>query len=602
MLSNNQWRVINSLVKEMSTAQRNWLSGYLAGIGNGASVQPPVELAAPPAELAAPVDPVAAETLTIVYGSQGGNGKSIATALTAMLQNTAATAPEYRLLSLAQYKTAWLKKEQRLLIIISTHGEGEPPDDAKAFYDFLFSARAPKLPQLKYAVLALGDSSYELFCKTGRDIDERLQTLGAQQLTPLVECDVDYETTAGEWQQTVANILEEKNGNGAGPALPAGASGVITLPEAATNMPTRAHPFTAPIIDNILLTRLPRRTIHLELALEDSGISYQPGDSIGIYPQNTAASVDKVLTALKLTSEQTVTLNAETHTAADWTQKKLDICRPTSAVLRRYCELSGSEALAQLLNDSDKLSRYLNGRDYGDILNDFPPPPERQSDVLACLRRLAPRLYSLASSQQLREDEVHLLISVTEYSGHDHSPRLGVCSHYLSTLQADDTVDIYIQPNESFRLPTDSNKPIIMIGPGTGIAPFRAFMEQREADGGSGNNWLFFGNRHRRDEFYYQTEWQTYRANGLLTRLDVAFSRDGAEKIYVQDKLRQQSAEVWQWLQDDAYLYVCGDSKMATDVHSQLEALISEHSSGGVSGSSYLQQMKNDGRYQRDVY
>lgn len=587
MLSNNQWQVIHSLVKDMSTAQRNWLSGYLAGM-NSEPQTPPATAAGTTANVTPPV--------TIVYGSQGGNGKTIAATLAARLQSTI---PACRMLSLAQYKTAWLKKERRLLIVISTHGEGEPPDDAKAFYDFIFSKRAPKLPQLKFSTLALGDSSYALFCKTGQDIDERLQALGAQVLTPLMECDIDYETTAAEWQKAVTGTLQPKNGSDAGPALPTAASGVITVNAAVTKTPTRANPVAVPVIDNILLTQPPRRTMHLELALEDSGINYQPGDSIGVYPQNPAGAAHKVIAALGLSEQQSITINTESDTADNWMRKRLDICRPTVAVLRRYRELSGSEALAQLLSDSDKLGRYLKGRDYGDVLNDFPPPAERHGEVLSCLRRLTPRLYSLASSQQLREDEVHLLVSVTEYSGYDHSPRPGVCSHYLSALQTDDTVEIYVQPNDIFRLPADNSVPIIMIGPGTGVAPFRAFMEQRETTGG-GDSWLFFGNRQRRNEFYYQTEWQQYRKNGTLTQLDVAFSRDGGEKIYVQDKLQQQSAAVWQWLKNDAYLYICGDSKMATDVHNQLAALISENSGG--SGSSYLQQMQTDGRYQRDVY
>ncbi len=598
MLSTNQWESINSLVGDLNSEQRLWLSGYLVGLDNTPLALPPIVTAATANEA------TTATPITIVYGSQGGNGKQIATAMAQLLTNVAV---DNRVVSLADYKTAWLKKERFLFIVVSTHGEGEPPDDTKVFYDFIFSSRAPALAKLKYATLALGDSSYEFFCKIGQDIHERLEQLGAQALQSVVECDTDYEQSATKWQQNITDMMkqEEPKHNGSN-----GSNGVLLLPTTANtitlpvvaidNTPTRAQPFTAPIIEHIMLTTPPRRTLHIELALEDANIDYRPGDAIGIFPQNPPATADKVATTLGLTAQQTLTIDEETANVSEWMIKRLDISRPTAHALNRYQKIINSTKLGKLLDDKKALGKYINGRDYGDVFCDFPPLPEQQSQALSCLRRLAPRLYSLASSRALRDDEAHLLVAVSDYNGHDTAIRNGVCSQYLATQQAGDTVDIYLQRNDNFRLPTDGNTPIIMIGPGTGIAPFRAFMEEREAAGDAGANWLFFGNRHRRDEFYYQTEWQGYGKNGLLTRLDVAFSRDGTQKIYVQDRLQQHGGDIWQWLQDDAHIYVCGDTNMASDVHERLSAIIGEHHGGD--SNTYLQQMQTDGRYQRDIY
>lgn len=595
MLSATQWQTVNTLLTDLNPAQRMWLSGYLAGLEGAAQTLPAAALADTAAK------PAAATAATVVYGSQGGNGKQIAVSLAEALE---AATIDARLLSLNDYKTAWLKKERYLFIVVSTHGEGEPPDDAKVFYDFLFSTRAPQLPELKYTVLALGDSSYEHFCKIGIDIDERLQALGAQRLRARSECDTDYEDAAVKWRRALVELMtssENAGGRGSGGAdgglvLPAAQS--ITLP--AADVPSRAKPFKAPIIERVLLTKPPRQTLHLELSLAGANMSYRPGDAIGIRPHNDEETAQAVAAALDLEWDGSLTIGDETEPVKQWLLQQLDINRPTAVALRRYQKIIGNDKLDALLGDSAALSAYINGRHYGDIFRDFPPPPEQRGSALACVRRLAPRLYSLASSNTLHEDEAHILVAAPEYRSHDKRTRLGVCSAYLLAKQPGDSIEVYLQANDNFRLPADDGAPMIMIGPGSGIAPFRAFMEERETNGASGENWLFFGNRNRREEFYYQTEWQAYQKSGLLTRLDVAFSRDGAQKIYVQDKLRQRAGDIWQWLQKDAYIYVCGSTGMAAEVQQQLEAVVAEHNGGD--GAAYMQQLQTEGRYQRDVY
>ena len=592
MLSQQQWLTINSLVDNLNPAQRLWLSGYLAGMENT-----PQSAHTPTIASASEVAPA---TMTVAYGSQSGNGEQVAADLAQALGNAG---NNVRLLSLADYKTAFLKKEQLLFIVISTQGEGDPPDDAKVFYDFLHSARAPKLPNLKYAVLALGDSSYDFFCKTGKDIAERLQALDATALQPCVECDTDYEEQAATWQQALVESTQvpqqDKAPNG---------DMIFSLPDSnnvtsTTNAtPTRAQPFAAPVIESILLTKPPRRTMHIELALENSNLQYQPGDSLGIRPQNSIATAEKTAAALGLAWQQQLTIGNDTASVGEWMLKHLDINRPTATALQRYQKIVNNAQLGALLTDNAALANYIRGRDYSDVFADFPPPEAQHTEALACLRRLAPRLYSLASSNTLREDEAHLLVAVEDYRTHDGGTRHGVCSHYLATRQIGDTVDVYLQRNQHFRLPTNENTPVIMIGPGTGVAPFRAFMEERELAGGGGDNWLFFGNRNRREEFYYQTEWQAYQKSGVLTHLTVAFSREGKNKVYVQDKLQQHSATLWQWLQNDAHVYICGDSKMAAEVHTRLAEIISTNKSSGGNGNEYLQTMQQEGRYQRDIY
>ena len=577
MLSPSQLQAVEALARELNHSQRAWVSGYLAGMQHAAAV---------PA--------AAAPAATVLYGSQTGNGKAVAEALVLALREERVAV---RMVSMADYKTAQLKKEKLLFVVVSTHGEGEPPDAAAGFMEFLLGTRAPTLAELRYVLLALGDSSYENFCQTGRDMHRRLGELGANAVLEPVECDVDYDVPAAAWQQRVGEICKQQapaadvvpmlNGSGAAAAVPATYN--------------RTRPFAATVLENIALTAPPRQTRHIELSLAGSDLRHRPGDSLGIMPENSPVLAERIAAQLGLSWKEEVTVDGETAAARDWLTARLDIAQPTVRALARFAECANAPRLDALVADKPAVQRYVRGRDWSEVFVDFPPPAAAgASAVLACMRRLTPRLYSLASAFCAREDEAHLLIGLDEYTTADGDVRRGLCSDYLTRLRPGARVRVYVQENEDFRPPADGRTPMIMIGAGTGVAPFRAFLEAREEDGG-GDSWLFFGERHRRDDFYYQVEWQRWLADGVLTRLDVAFSRDGAEKIYVQDKLRRHAAEVRRWLENGACLYVCGDEQgMAKGVHAALVDILAGQNGGD--GEARLQTLQSEGRYRRDVY
>lgn len=577
MLSPEQLQAVTQLTGQLDARQLAWLSGYLAG---QQEQRPLTALAEPPRADETP-------RATVLYGSQTGNSRSAAEALATAIR---ARGLEADIFPMSDYKTARLKKEKFLFAVISTHGEGEPPDAAAMFYEFLHSSRAPKLTAA-YSVLALGDSSYEHFCQSGRDMDVRLRALGATPLAELTECDLDFEREAGQWRASVVEALVRESR----PAAP-----LITMPVAVTAAYNRQNPFAAPVLLNLPLNYRQRTTRHLELSLEGAGLSHRPGDALGIWPQNSRALAEQAAAALQIDWQEELDIDGERATVGEWLLSQLDINFLTPAVLERYRNIVG-EALAAVCAERAVARRYAHGRNICDLLAEYPPPAGMAAAVLACLRRLTPRLYSLASSAFAREDEAHLLVGRDSYTDAHGRMREGVCSAYLSQMGEGETINVFVQSNDNFRLPDDNAAPIIMIGPGTGVAPFRAFMEEREERGGGGKNWLFFGERRRREDFYYQTEWQARQRTGLLTRLDAAFSRDGANKVYVQHKMHHYGKALWEWLADGAYVYVCGDeSRMAGDVHAELAQIVQAH--GGRDGESYLKTMRETGRYQRDVY
>ena len=566
MLSPEQLKAAARLSENLDSRQLAWLSGYFAGLHPS------------PVASAVVAPPLSAPGCAVVYGTQTGNGKMIAGQLAAALKSRNLEADVF---SMSEYKTARLKKEKFLFIIVSTHGEGEPPDSAAEFFEFVSGGRAPKLSGLSYSVLALGDSSYEHFCKAGRDMDARLGALGARRLVELAECDLDFDRAAEQWRASVAEAY-------------AGAALVKTEPGADIAAPQvfdRLRPFDAPVLRNIALNGEPRQTRHMELSLEDSGLIYRPGDSLGVWPRNSRALAEQTAAALNLEWDSEIEVGGESAPVSEWLLSRLEISFLTPSSLPRYGEITGA---------SVPPAEYAEGRGFFDLLRDY-PPREKGAAPLQCLRRLAPRLYSAASSLLARGGEAHLLVGRDLYFGADGRLREGVCSSYLRAAEEGETVKVYVQSNDNFRLPDDAAAPVIMVGPGTGVAPFRAFMEEREERGGGGKNWMFFGERRRREDFYYQTEWRAWQKKGLLTRMDAAFSRDGANKLYVQHKMRRRGKEIWEWLEEGAHVYVCGDERaMARDVHAELCALAEAH--GGGDGEAFMKKMRDEGRYQRDVY
>lgn len=536
--------------------------------------------------------------LTILFGSQTGNAEGVAEKMGARAAEKGLNA---RVLDLADYKPKQLRNEEFLALVTSTQGEGDPPDNALDFHEFLMSRKAPRLDQLDYSVLSLGDSSYEYFCQTGRDFDLRLAELGGSALAERVDCDVDYDDLADAWIERILEAIASRAGVSQPEARVVGAVAAQTAP-----VFDRKNPFKATILTNQLLNGQGsnKEVRHIELSLEGSGLQYKPGDALGLYPENPPSLVTELISVLGLPASSPVEVDGQTLTLAEALSFHREITRLTPPLMKQWAELAGQDELKALVNNADELRQWSEGRDLLDLVRQWPLSSLEPQQLVHLLRKLPPRLYSISSSQAAEEDEIHITVAAVRYQAHGRD-REGVASTWLvARLEEGAKVPVYIDANKNFALPDDDSTPLIMIGPGTGVAPFRAFLQEREERNASGDNWLIFGDRRFRSDFLYQTEWLKWRRDGLLTRLDVAFSRDQAEKRYVQHCLKEQAANVWAWLERGASIYVCGDAeKMAPDVHRALLTIVSKQ--GGLSerkAEDYLRQLNRDKRYQRDVY
>ncbi|SKA86294.1 sulfite reductase (NADPH) flavoprotein alpha-component [Prosthecobacter debontii] len=585
-------RALDGLIASFTPAQRFWLGGYLSAGDVGAGTLP----SAAPA-LAASAAPV---KLTILYGSESGNSEKLAdlSAKEAKKRGLVTTVK-----NMADIEPSALAKLENLLVIISTWGDGEPPETAATFYKAFMSASLD-LSKLSYSVCALGDTSYEKFCQMGKDFDVRLETLGAKRVHDRVDCDVQYEKPHRTWLEGALSAFT--------PAQPvASAAPAFAIPTFMAVAPQydKANPFGAELKERVLLNGkgTAKETWHYEFSLEGSGLAYEPGDALGIVPRNGPDVVEDFLKAAKLNGSEKVEVPDVGAKALSLAlEENLDITALSRSVLVKLQEVTKSKKLAKLLEDGskDKLKEYLYGRGIVDALEDFAPkglPPET---LLSILRPLPPRLYSIASSPLAHQDEVHLTVASVRYDSYGRK-RKGVASTYLADLvKTEDKVPVYIQHNKNFRLPASGDTPIIMVGPGTGVAPFRAFVEHRAALEQKGKSWLFFGDQRYMFDFLYQVEWQDHLASGALTKLDVAFSRDQPEKIYVQQRMLERAKELYAWLEDGAHFYVCGDAnRMAHDVNDALLHIIEKQ--GGKShaaAEAYLEDLKKAKRYQRDVY
>jgi sulfite reductase (NADPH) flavoprotein alpha-component len=592
-LSDSQTAQFNAFAASLSPEQAPWLLGYLAGIhqAQGSAGQ------APGTSVSASVD----EHLTVLFASQTGNAAKVANHLV----SAAATAGIHAVAtSTGDYPAASLRNERQVVLIASTQGEGAPPDSAAEFQRFLFGTQAPRLEGLRFAVLALGDYTYANFCKAGADFDRRLEELGAERIVARVDCDVEYEAAAEAWQQQVIEAFQHL-AHTDGPAISLATPGVPTPPEAVYD---KAHPFFAPVLDRIDLNGRgsAKRTVHLELSLTGSGITYQPGDALGVHPRNAPDYVREIISMAHLAEEARVTVDGQDRPLGEALGETYEVTTITRPFLKAYVAETGHAELAKLLapGEEESLRRYVFGREIIDVVASYPPGEMAPQAFVGMLRRLQPRLYSIASSLLAHEEEAHLLVGLTRYAGHGRA-REGVCSGYLcERLDEDEPLRVFPSPNPNFRLPEDPNARIIMIGPGTGVAPFRAFIEERAALGCRGRNWLFFGDQHFATDFLYQVEWQRWYKSGVLSRLDLAFSRDQADKLYVQQRMRENAREVYAWLQAGAHVYVCGDTgQMASAVHDALVAIVSQE--GGKDREAaidYVQGLQASKRYQRDVY
>ena len=588
MLSNEQLDSLKQAVSDYSPLQLAWVSGYLAAQSEGiiATVLP----------TSTSTSTEASSILTILYGSQTGNAKGVAKTLAEQAQ---AQGVVVDCKNMSEFKPKSIKNVNHLLIVASTNGEGEAPDDAIALHEFLQTKKAPNLDHLHYSVLALGDTSYEFFCQTGKDFDQYLAALGAKPMHPRVDCDVDYEEEVSTWSSTVIKKIQDMLGSEQ-------INNVVALPTvSAPNEYTKQTPYVGELITSQRITGCDsnKEVCHIEIDLADSGITYQAGDALGVWFDNDVELVAELMAALGIDPHATVTLGDSTGLIKEVLTSTFDITQTSVNFVCFWAQHSQNEKLLAVVADKNAIRDYAAKHQVIDVVRAAPAKVDAQALVDA-LRKITPRLYSIASSQAEVEDEVHLTVGLVKYHANDR-PRMGGASGFLAKrLQEGGEVKVFIEHNDNFRLPENGNTPVIMIGPGTGIAPFRSFMQEREAQQAKGDNWLFFGDQTFTQDFLYQVEWQGYLKSGLLTKIDLAFSRDQTKKIYVQHRLLENAEELFSWLERGAHLYICGDmSRMAKDVELALVDIISKQGQlTEEQARQYLKDLRNAKRYQKDVY
>ncbi|XVB27966.1 NADPH-dependent assimilatory sulfite reductase flavoprotein subunit [Citrobacter koseri] len=587
-LNPEQLARLQAATTDFTPTQLAWVSGYFWGVLNQQSG----------AAVAAPAPAAEVPTITLISASQTGNARRVAEALR---DDLLAAKLNVKLVNAGDYKFKQIAAEKLLVVVTSTQGEGEPPEEAVALHKFLFSKKAPKLDGTAFAVFGLGDTSYEFFCQSGKDFDNKLAELGAERLLDRVDADVEYQAAAAEWRARVVEALKAR----APVAAPAQLATSGAVNDIHTSPYTKEAPLTATLSVNQKITgRDSEKDVrHIEIDLGDSGLRYQPGDALGVWYQNDPELVKEIVELVWLKGTEPVTVNGKVLPLAEALQWHFELTVNTANIVENYATLTRSESLLPLVGDKAQLQHYAATTPIVDMLR-FSPAQLDADALVGLLRPLTPRLYSIASSQAEVESEVHITVGAVRYEIEGRARAGGASSFLADRVEEEGEVRVFIEHNDNFRLPANPETPVIMIGPGTGIAPFRAFMQQRAADEAPGKNWLFFGNPHFTEDFLYQVEWQRYVKEGVLSRIDLAWSRDQKEKIYVQDKLREQGAELWRWINDGAHIYVCGDANcMAKDVEQALLEVIAEF--GGMDAEAadeFLSELRVERRYQRDVY
>ena len=587
-LNPEQLARLQAATTDFTPTQLAWVSGYFWGVLNqhsGAATAVPAQAAEMPG-------------ITLISASQTGNARRVAEALR---DDLLAAQLNVKLVNAGDYKFKQIASEKLLVIVTSTQGEGESPEEAVALHKFLFSKKAPKLEGTAFAVFGLGDTSYEFFCQSGKDFDSRLAELGAERLLDRVDADVEYQPAAAEWRARVVEVLKSR----APVAAPAQGATSGAVNDIHSSPYTKEAPLTATLAVNQKITgRDSEKDVrHIEIDLADSGLRYQPGDALGVWYQNDPALVKELVELLWLTGEEPVTVDGKTLPLAEALEWHFELTVNTANIVENYATLTRSETLLPLVGDKAQLQHYAATTPIVDMVR-FSPAQLDADALIGLLRPLTPRLYSIASSQAEVESEVHITVGAVRYDIEGRARAGGASSFLADRVEEDGEVRVFIEHNDNFRLPANPQTPVIMIGPGTGIAPFRSFMQQRAAEGAEGKNWLFFGNPHFTEDFLYQVEWQSYVKEGVLSRIDLAWSRDQQQKVYVQDKLREQGAELWRWINDGAHIYVCGDAnRMAKDVEQTLLEVIAEYGAmDAEAADEFLSELRVERRYQRDVY
>ena len=591
-LNPEQLARLQAATTDLTPTQLAWVSGYFWGVLNQ---QPGAAAMA-----AAPAPAAETPAITLLSASQTGNARRVAEALR---DDLLAAKLNVNLVNTGDYKFKQIANEKLLVVVASTQGEGEPPEEAVALHKFLFSKKAPKLNGSAFAVFGLGDTSYEFFCQCGKDFDSKLAELGAERLLDRVDADVEYQTAASEWRARIVEILKARVPTESPAQAAVTATGVVN--EVFSSPYTKEEPLVATLAVNQKITgRDSEKDVrHIEIDLGDSGLRYQPGDALGVWYQNDPALVRELVELLWLKGDEPVTVDGKTLPLSEALEWHFELTVNTASIVENYARLSRSETLLPMVGDKARLQHYAATTPIVDMVR-FSAAQLDAEALIGLLRPLTPRLYSIASSQAEVESEVHVTVGVVRYDVEGRARTGGASGFLADRVEEDGEIRVFIEHNDNFRLPANPETPVIMIGPGTGIAPFRAFMQQRAADEAPGKNWLIFGNPHFTEDFLYQVEWQRYVKEGVLNRIDLAWSRDQKEKIYVQDKLREQGAELWRWINEGAHIYVCGDAtRMARDVEQALLEVIAEF--GGMdteTADEYLSELRVERRYQRDVY
>jgi sulfite reductase (NADPH) flavoprotein alpha-component len=568
MLDASKMKLVEELVTSSQTEELIWLNGYFAGLlaGKKGIEQPAL----------APVQAKpSVNKITIAFGTETGNSKKLASSFAAKAKKAGINA---KIVDLNQYRLNDLQKEEYFITVVSTHGDGEPPAAAKKFFDHIH-ANGLKLDKMNYGVIALGDTSYPLFCKAGEQVDLQLNKMGAQRLVPLQKCDVDFEADAEAWFDGVLKQLTTSSAS----AAPAAST-------TAAKKTTGKKIYTGTVLASVNLNDRGsnKETFHIEIEAE--GVEYFPGDALGIIPENPKHKVEAIIKLLELDADKKYTFRNEEYSAFDLLKKKLEIVYLPERVVNAYASLAGQDIPATRISLLDLLKIY----------------PLKNSDhfeqLIGILEPIAPRLYSISSSPEAHSGEVHITVARDKFSINDEL-KFGLCSNFLAQFEVGQEVQFYIHKNSQFRLPAD-DKDVIMIGPGTGIAPFRSFIAHRDATGANGKNWLFFGDQHFVTDFLYQTEIQNWVETGSLSKIDLAFSRDQEEKIYVQHKLKKKGKEVYDWLQSGATVYICGTKDpMSMDVENALAEIIQTHGNKKETEAlEFINELKSEGRYLKDVY
>jgi len=574
MLSESKLKSLLDLVRSSSREELVWMNGYLSGLVSNSE-------AGSAATVVAETAPVAANTkrISLVFGTETGNAKKLAMQLATVAKKKGVNA---KLTGLDQYRFADLAKEEYLFVVISTQGEGEPPIPAKKFYEYIH-ANQLNLPNLKYGVLALGDTSYPLYCKTGEDVDLQLNNFGAKRVVPLQRCDVDYEDDAMQWFEKVLKTLEDQ-------AKPAGASPIATATASKKKAEKKFYNGTIQANINLNDRGSNKQTYHIEVATDEE-IVYEPGDTIGIVPRNRPEVVDRIILLTGIDPDlefQTAKVKAPVR---ELLAGQLNICYLLTSTIKKYAAI-----ISQEIPDTRM--------DLVDLLRIYPVKDAEQfKEVLQVLIPIAPRLYSVASSPEAHgKNEVHITVARDRFLAQDEQ-RYGLCSEFLGDQPVGSSLTFYVHKDKNFKLPA-ADKDVIMIGPGTGVAPFRAFLAERDATGAPGKNWFFFGDQHFVTDFLYQTEMQNYKQTGVLTRFDLAFSRDQQEKVYVQHRMQQYASDLFKWIDNGASVYISGTKDpMSKDVELALVKIIEEQAKiSNDEAGKYLEQLRKEGRYSKDVY